>query len=151
MRTTAIKTYLEPDLAREVSRLARAFGRSESSIIAESVRTRVTGNADVANGAARETQRRQLNRIELRLEKTLNDQAVMKECVLLFVRIWLEHNPAIEDDAAESIAASAEARFDRFLDLLMKGLTPGQSIAAGVLTGAEETSNGAASEQGTSP
>ena len=29
MSTTAIKTYLEPDLAREVARMARAHGRLE--------------------------------------------------------------------------------------------------------------------------
>lgn len=148
MSTTAIKTYLEPDLAREVSRLARAFGRSESSIIAEAVRTRVTGSGEEANGAARETQRRQLNRLERRLEKVLHDQAVMKECVLLFVRIWLEHNPPIDDAEAESVAASAEARFDRFLDHLMKGLTPGQSIAAEMLDGEAGQRNGEAHEAG---
>ena len=150
MRTNAIKTYLEPDLAREVTRLARAFGRSESSIIAEAVRTRVTGNADQASSAARETQRRQLNRIELRLDKLLHDHALMKECLLLFVRVWLEYNPPMNDSEAQAAAASATARFDRFLDLLMKGLTPGQSIAASALNGADDITNGAAHEAGAS-
>ena len=135
MTTTAIKTYLEPDLAREVSRLARAQGRSESSIIADAVRSRLAAQSEGATG---ETQKRQLNRVEARLDKMLRDQAVMKECVLLFVRVWLEHNPPIDDELAESAAASAEARFERFLDLVMKGLSHGRGLADGALSGADE-------------
>ncbi len=138
MTTTAIKTYLEPDLAREVSRLARAQGRSESSIIADAVRSRLASQSEGATRAAGETQKRQLNRVEARLDKMVRDQAVMKECVLLFVRVWLEHNPPIDDELAESAAASAEARFERFLDLVMKGLSHGRGIADGALNGADE-------------
>jgi hypothetical protein len=56
------------------------------------------------------------------------EQAQLKECVLLFVRVWLEHNPPIDDDLEESAAASAEARFERFLDLAANGLTSGQPL-----------------------
>lgn len=136
MSTTAIKTYLEPDLAREVARMARAQGRSESAVIADAVRSRLAQASEGATRAAGETQKRQLNRIEKRLDKILSDQAVMKECVLVFVRVWLEHNPPIDDAIAESAAASAESRFERFLDLVMKSLSPGQGMADHALNGA---------------
>lgn len=136
MSTIAIKTYLEPDLAREVSRMALAQGRSESSIIADSVRARLAAQSEGATAAAKETQRRQLNRLELRVEKILRDQAMMKECVLLFVRVWLEYNPPLDEEIADSAAASAAARFEHFLDILMKGMTPGYSIAAHAFDGA---------------
>lgn len=137
MTTTAIKTYLDPDLARDVARLARAQGRSESAVIADAVRFRLAASSESVSRAASETQKRQLNRIEARLDKSLSDQAVMKECILLFVRVWLEHNPPIDDELAESAAASAEARFERFLDLLMKGLSQGRGIADAALNGAD--------------
>lgn len=137
MRTTAIKTYLDPDLARAVARLARGQNRSESAVIADAVRTRLGEVSPSVVRAGSETQKRQLNRLEARIEKIVSDQAVMKECVLLFVRVWLEHNPPIDEAIAESAAASGAARFERFLDLVMKALTPGHGIADELLNGAE--------------
>ncbi len=131
MNLTGIRTYLEPDLAREVSRAARAQGRSESSLIAEVLRARFAADSAGAANASAEGQKRQLNRLETRVDKVQRDQALMKESLFVFVRVWLEHNPPIDDAVAESIAASAEARFERFLDLVAQGLSPGRSIANG--------------------
>jgi len=66
---------------------------------------------------AEDSQTRRLNRIEARLDKIVRDQAVLKEAVFAYVRIWLEHNPPIEPELAGSLAASAAARFERFVDL----------------------------------
>jgi hypothetical protein len=148
MSTTAIKTYLEPELAREVARQARAQGRSESSIIADAVRLRLAAQSEGATQAAKETQRRQLNRLELRMEKVLRDQAMMKECLLLFVRVWLEYNPPLDEEIADSAAASAAARFERFLDLLLKNLSPGHSIAAQAFDAANDAGDHDAPGQG---
>ena len=141
MSMTAVKTYLEPELARELSRMARAQGRSESSIIAEAVRTRFAAQSEGVLEAGKESQRRQLNRLELRMEKILRDQAMMKECLLLFVRVWLEYNPPLDEEIADSAAASAAARFERFLDILMKGLSPGGSIASHAFDAANDSAN----------
>jgi hypothetical protein len=131
MNLTGIRTYLEPDLAREVSRAARAQGRSESSLIAEVLRARFAADSPGAATTSAEAQKRQLNRLETRFDKLQRDQALMKESLFVFVRVWLEHNPPIDDAIVESIAASAEARFERFLDLVAQGLSPGRSIANG--------------------
>ena len=128
MSMNAIKTYLEPDLAREVARVARAQGRSESSFIAEAVRTRLAGGSEAAGAAAAETTKRQLSRLEARIDRIQRDQAMVKECLFVFVRVWLEHNPPIDERLADSIAASAGARFERFLDLAAQGLQPGRSM-----------------------
>jgi len=125
MSAIAIKTYLEADVAREVARIARAQGRSESSLIADAVRATLAKGSEAVARAAAETQARRLNRIEQRLDKLFRDQALMKESLLLFVRVWLEHNPMLEDAVADSAAASAEARFERFLDLAAQTLARG--------------------------
>lgn len=131
MNLTGIRTYLEPDLAREVSRTARAQGRSESSLIAEVLRARFAADSPGAAVSSAEAQKRQLNRLETRIDKLQRDQALMRESLFVFVRVWLEHNPPIDDAIVESIAASAEARFERFLDLVAQGLAPSRSIANG--------------------
>lgn len=136
MSATGVRTYLEPDLAREVARCARAQGRSESAVIAEAVRLKFAAGAEAVRQAAAETHKRQLNRIEARLDKAMRDQAVVKECLFAFARIWLEHNPPLEDDIADSMAASAAARFERFLDLVAASLERGGSIASGAFPNA---------------
>lgn len=115
--TTGIRTYLEPDLARQVMRVAKAQGRSESAFIADAVRATLAKGSDGAVRTAEDSQTRRLNRIEDRIDKILRDQAVLKEAVFAFVRIWLEHNPPIEPELSGSLAASATARFARFVDL----------------------------------
>ncbi len=131
MNLTGIRTYLDRDLARAVSREASAQNRSESSLIAEAVRARFAADGEGAKKASGETQKRQLSRLEARIDKLQRDQALMKESLFVFVRVWLEHNPPVDDALVESIAASAEARFERFLDLVAQGLSPGRSIAEG--------------------
>jgi hypothetical protein len=120
-----IKTYLDADLAREVARIARAQGRSESSFIADAVRATLAKGSEAVVRAAAETQTRRLNRIEARMDKLFRDQALMKESLLLFVRVWLEHNPPLDETIADSAAMSAEVRFERFLDLAAQTLVRG--------------------------
>ena len=67
---------------------------------------------------------------DARLEKVIGESLILKEIVLLFVRVWLEHNPPIDEHLEEDAAASAEARFERFLDFVAQALTPGKSLGA---------------------
>jgi hypothetical protein len=133
-----IKTYLEAEVAREVARIARAQGRSESSLIADAVRATLAKGSDAVARAAAESQTRRLNRIEARLDKLFRDQALMKESLLLFVRVWLEHNPPLDDAIADSAAASAEARFERFLDLASQTLARGGAERLNAATYADQ-------------
>ena len=63
----------------------------------------------------------------------IGEQLIVKETLLLFIRVWLEHNPPLDESVEDAAAASAEARFERFLDMVAGGLQPGQSIANGEL------------------
>jgi hypothetical protein len=122
VRQKPVRAYLERELADALSRRARAQGRSESSLIAEAVRARLAATSNQVLRAENETARRQLGRIEARLDKLIWEQLQIKECVFLFIRVWLEHNPPLEEGIEESAAISAEARFERFLDLLAEAL-----------------------------
>jgi predicted transcriptional regulator len=128
MAAVAIKAYFDPDLARLVTRLATAQGRSESAIITEAVRLRMAASAESVILAEEESVKRQLSRIENRLDKIVWDGAQLKEMVLLFVRVWFEYNPQLDPEHEESAASSAEARFERFLDIISNGLSAGRSM-----------------------
>lgn len=116
MSTTGIRAYFENTLAREIARMARVQGRSESSIIVEAVRVYLSARSEGALVAAGETQKRQLNRIEARIDQLFADQARIDKAIYCFVRLWLEHNPPLPEDYAESAAASAAARLEHFAD-----------------------------------
>lgn len=128
MATVAIKAYFDPDIARYVARLAAAQGRSESAIITEAVRLRMASSAEDTIKAEEESIRRQLSRLESRLDKIVWEGAQLKEMVLLFVRVWFEYNPQLDPEQEEDAAASAEARFERFLDIISNGLGAGRSM-----------------------
>jgi hypothetical protein len=126
MPAAGIRTYLPEDVARQVSRIALAQGRSESSFIAETVCLRLAADAPEANSAAAQTTKRQLNRLETRVDKIQRDQAYLREALLVLVRVWLEHNPPLDEAIADSLAASAANRFERFLDLVEHGVAHAQ-------------------------
>ncbi len=123
MSRAPMKTYLDANLAQAVTRLAASQNRSESAVIADAVRARFSTASDAAMQAGAETQKRQLNRVEARLDKLIWEMAQTKQALLLFVRVWLEHNPPLDPSIEESAAASADARFERFLDLLTERVT----------------------------
>jgi hypothetical protein len=123
MRQKLVRAYVAPELAEEVTRRAQAQGRSNSSLVGDIIRGSFAGTSEQAKQAETETVKRQLNRLEARLDKLIWEQLQAKECLLLFIRVWLEHNPPLDAELEDSAAVSAEARFDRFLDLLSSTLT----------------------------
>lgn len=128
MSARGIRTYLDQNLKRQVAEIAAAQGRSESAFIADAVRARLAAMDENVAAAERESVRRQLNRLEARLDKLIWEGAQTKECLLLFVRVWLEHSPPLDPAHEDSAAASAEVRFARFLDLVTQGLTSGDRL-----------------------
>ncbi|MFN7056465.1 hypothetical protein [Hyphomonas sp.] len=117
MGSTCLRTYLEPDLARKVSRLAARQGRSESAFIASAVRAMLAAGEEGPARAASDSVRRQIGRMESELLRISGEQALQRELFLTFVQVWLEHNPPLDEAIAASLTASADARLDRFMDL----------------------------------
>lgn len=125
MGSICLRTYLEPELARKVSKLAARLGRSESAFIAAAVRAMLAAGDDGPARAAGDSLRRQIGRIENELLRISGEQAMQRELFLTFVQVWLEHNPPLDEAITESLAASADARLDRFMDLAAITLSRG--------------------------
>ena len=119
MEDDIFEVYLGKTLADKVRLQAGATGRSAASLIYEAVRERFDDDpaAAQAHGA-----QRSLDRLERRIDGFVRDQNYTQEILLLFVRVWLEHNPPLEEAMEEFAAQSASARFARFCDLVL--LTP---------------------------
>lgn len=139
MSHAATSVYLPDELRAKVARLADAQKRSASSVIAEAVRLRLGKDEREVEGL----KRAHLARLELRLDKAIRDTMQIRETLLLFVRVWLEHNPPLDEALAESAAASAEARFERFLDIVAASIDSGRSLALFEPEHAREAGGGA--------
>ena len=127
MPRKGITVYLPPHLETKVEKIARDQHRSESSVIAEAVRARFGGRD--GDPLPPITDQHAKNRLDARLDKVIGESIILKEVVLLFVRVWLEHNPPIAEEHEDSAAASAEARFERFCGLVREALQSGRSTA----------------------
>lgn len=125
MGSICLRTYLEPELARKVSKLAARQGRSESAFVASAVRAMLAAGEEGPARAANDSLRRQIGRIESELLRISGEQAMQRELFLTFVQVWLEHNPPLDEAIAASLAASADARLDRFMDLAAITLSRG--------------------------
>lgn len=125
MSRMGITVYLPPEMEMQVLRIAKARNLSASGIIANAVKTLFAENPNgVPEGVTR-----QLARVEARLDKVMRDNAIVKEALLLYVKVWIEHNPMMDQEEAEGSAASDHARFQRYLDYIRRGLEPRGSIA----------------------
>lgn len=117
MGSICLRTYVEPELARKVSKMAQRQGRSESAFVAAALRAYVAAGAEGPARAAEDSQKRQLGRIEDEVNKVMPELKSQTELLLTFVKVWLEHNPPLDPALEASLSASADARLDRFLDI----------------------------------
>jgi hypothetical protein len=144
MSKNGITVYLPADIETLVTKLAREQHRAASNVIAECVRASLRRKAETPEDG----QTAAIGRIDARLDKAIRDTAMIKEMVLLFVRVWLEHNPPVEEHLEDAAAASAEARFERFLDYIAKSLDGGRSLAARGANGRAQGEHDALAEEG---
>lgn len=124
MSGPATSVYLPSELRAKLVRLADAQGRSASSVIVEAVRLKLARGEQTGDGLTAH----QLRRIDARLDRIVRDTMLVKESVLLFVRVWLEHNPPLDETIEDAAAASAAARFERFLDYVANSIDAGRSV-----------------------
>lgn len=140
MPRKGITVYLPKDLEAKVQKIAQEQHRSDSSVIGEAVRARFGGREGDPLPEINTT--RQVSRIDARLDKVIGESFILKEVLLLFIRVWLEHNPPIDEAQEDAAAASAEARFERFLEFVATGLRSGQSLANGSFTNPQAAPGG---------
>lgn len=147
MPRKGITVYLPPHLETRVQKIARDQHRSESSVISEAVKARFAGRD--GDPLPQLSDQRAVGRLDARLDKVIGESLILKEVVLLFIRVWLEHNPPIDEAHEDAAAASAEARFERFLELVRDGLQSPRSAAhSGFRSGDGQTNAAATTGEG---
>jgi hypothetical protein len=72
---------------------------------------------DEAGVALADTVKARLDRLDKRDHARARELALIKEIVLLFVRVWFEYSGALPEDDPDAIANS-DVRFQEFLEML---------------------------------
>lgn len=141
--------YLEDDLARALDVDARLRGLPVTRAAADAMRRIYLDEKDPA---VADTVKMRLDRVEKREVVRAREIAIVKETILLFIRVWLEHNPAPDEETLPATHALAERRFQSFLELLAESLQPGRTLFAATPHGRQERrSNGADAESDAHP
>ena len=74
---------------------------------------------DEAGEALADTVKVRLDRLDKRDHARARELALIKEIVLLFVRVWFEYAAALPEDDPDA-SANADVRFQGFLDMLAR-------------------------------
>ncbi|GAM97349.1 copG domain-containing protein [alpha proteobacterium U9-1i] len=119
--------YLESDLARALDLDARTRGLPTTRAAAMALRRSLLDEKDEA---VADTVKMRLDRVEKREIIREREISIVKETLLLFIRVWLEHTPAPPEETLDATNAVAERRFNAFLELLAESMGPGQSLFA---------------------
>lgn len=72
---------------------------------------------DEAGDSLADTVKARLDRLDKRDAARARELALIKEIVLLFVRVWFEYSGSLPDDDLDA-SANADVRFQGFLDML---------------------------------
>jgi hypothetical protein len=72
---------------------------------------------DEVGEALADTVKARLDRLDKRDHARARELALIKEIVLLFVRVWFEYSGTLPDEDPDA-SANADVRFQRFLEML---------------------------------
>jgi hypothetical protein len=126
-----LSVHLEPEVYKAAENYSARMNVPLAVVVADAAKQTLLPqyrkNAELASLKATE---KCFNRLRVLEDRIGNDLHVLKEMIGLAVRVYLNHTPAVPDDAKSAATLSGRARFERFLDVLAKNLRTGASILA---------------------
>jgi len=106
--------HLDADVAAAIEAESKRRGLNLSRAANDTLRRALI---DEAGQALAETVKARLDRLDKRDHSRARELALLKEILLLFVRVWFEYAGALDDDDPDA-NANAEIRFQGFLEML---------------------------------
>lgn len=106
--------HLDADVAAAIEAEGKRRGLNLSRAANDALRRALI---DEASQALADTVKARLDRLDKRDQARAHDLALIKEMVLLFVRVWFEYAGPLEEDDPDA-SANAEIRFQGFLEML---------------------------------
>ncbi len=112
--------HLDADVAAAIEAEGKRRGLNLSRAANDTLRRALI---DEAGQALADTIKARLDRSDKRDQARARELALLKEMVLLFVRVWFEYAGPLDDDDPDA-SANAEIRFQGFLEMLSERSLP---------------------------
>lgn len=106
--------HLDADVAAAIEAEGKRRGLNLSRAANDTLRRALI---DEAGQALADTVKARLDRLDKRDQTRARELALLKETLLLFVRVWFEYAGPLDDDDPDA-GANAEVRFQGFLEML---------------------------------
>jgi predicted transcriptional regulator len=117
---------LPPELSRQLADYAGRKRVSQASVVEAAIASFLSPDGSERLEAAFS---RRLDRISRQMEKLDYHIEVGNEAFALYLRRWLAVTPAPVDEASAPVRASAELRFDHFVEALARRLQSGRHLS----------------------
>jgi hypothetical protein len=111
--------HLDADVAAAIEAEGRRRGLNLSRAANDALRRVLI---DEVGQTLADTVKARLDRLDKRDHTRARELALLKEIVLLFVRMWLDYPGPLDDDDPDA-SANAEIRFQGFLEMLAEPRT----------------------------
>jgi hypothetical protein len=86
---------------------------------------------------------RRLDRLGRQMERIERHITITNEALALFVRFWLTTTPALPDTAQAAAQTKGQARYDGYLEALVRRLAKGQALAKEISEDIDRLANSA--------
>lgn len=106
--------HLDADVAEAIEAEGKRRGLNLSRAANDALRRALV---DEAGQVIADTVKARLDRLDKRDHARARELALIKEIVLLFVRVWFEYAGPLDDEDPDA-SANAEIRFQGFLEML---------------------------------
>ncbi len=106
--------HLDTDVAVAIEAEGKRRGLNLSRAANDTLRRALIDEAGQALG---DTVKARLDRLDKRDQARAHELALLKEIMLMFVRVWFEYAGPLEDDDPDA-SANAEIRFQGFLEMI---------------------------------
>ena len=124
-----LSVRLEPEVYKAAENYSARMNVPLAVVIADAAKQTLLPqyrkDAELASLKATE---RCFNKLRILEDRIGTDLHVLKEMIGLAVRVYLNHTPAVPDEAKDAANLSGRIRFERYLDLLARNLRTGASI-----------------------
>lgn len=114
--TQQIHPRIAKELVQELKRESRQRKKPESVIVEAALKIFLSQTEHEA------VIERRLSTLQNQIERLLQEQQCLLETLTTFVKVYLVHTPAIVDSQKSSAEQGAIERFDRFIELVARGL-----------------------------
>lgn len=119
---------LEPEVHRAVLAKANRSGIPPAVVVADAAKQKLLPkSSDDELTLERATDRllRRIGKIDLAWQEEYH---TLRELIAIFIRMYLNHTPAVPESERRDASMSGRARFNRIVDLLERNLKDGISV-----------------------